>query len=280
MLSKYGTFQKNSPILLLESESQQDHYFDVFLNNDRLVTWSKSQLVIYKFKTGEKPIIVKLDQFLSSVFADEKYIIVGTFGGLVSVRDTATGNFLWDLNASKDVSVGIFPRISSDATEMVHCIKRYGKWVFVGQQNNSFSVYNVQQSKAKNSVHGYLAEGPVREILLDTEQYAIFLGVEVPSKDANSSRQQAVAWAPKWEDFGSFDTQKKYKQQVQILEEEKRTLQKDFEALTEYAKSLEEEGKVAINQNLRLKKQLEETLKLLEKNGIETPIHNVKTEED
>lgn len=176
---------------------------------------------------------------------------------MISVRERNTGAKIHDLNVIRDELKQPMPITQIPVTEKVNVIRRHGKWVFVGQQNKLFGVFDIHQSDMKIPLHAFMAEGPVRTVIIDSAQSTIYLGVEVQTKESNVGRLQAIIWTPKWEEFGGYDSHKQWKHQVQILKQEKKGLLRDLEELKLYVKSMEEECEHLLAENIELKKELE-----------------------
>jgi hypothetical protein len=68
---------------------------------------------------------------------------------------------------------------------------------------------NTKKNKINFQVppHAYFADGPIKKILIDVEQYILYLEVIVAQTETKT-KLQPVLWQPRWESFGGVDSDK------------------------------------------------------------------------
>ena len=73
--------------------------------------------------------------------------------------------------------------------------------------NHVLNVYDIADDKCKVPPHAYFADGPIKKILIDVEQYILYLEVLVAQTETKT-KLQPVLWQPRWESFGGVDSDK------------------------------------------------------------------------
>jgi len=153
----------------------------------------------------------------------------------------------------------------------VNWIERYGKWVFSCHENNVLNVYDIGQERCKVPPHAYFADGPVKKVVIDSKQYVLYIEVMAVHPESKL-RLQPVVWQPRWEAFGGVDLDKRWRHQVEILKQEKRTLLKELDEMKTYSKALEDDNGSLQEFNEKMEKELLELREALKLKDPENPI--------